>query len=111
MKKVVWLGAAHFRELSSADLQQAGVEAGVFSKTSFARRQPVEVEDSVAEALIENPRLFGKFGIHEDVAEDTQPAEAALEAGKASETGANQESTGTPSAGAAKAAGSSTRTR
>ena len=107
MKKVIYQGPADIRILTSDDVQQAGVEAGVFKKTEFFRNESVEVEDSVATALIENPDVFGKFAIHEEVAEAETADAPEVEAGEPTSTGSHSTSEGSPS-GAAKSVRGST---
>ena len=101
MKQVAYQGPADIRILTSDDVQTVGVEAGVFKKTEFYRDQPVEVDDSVADALIENDGVFGKFAVVEkadaEKAAQDDEAEAEVEEGEATASGANTETTGTPS--------------
>jgi len=96
MKKVAYQGPADIRILTSEDVQTVGVEAGVFKKTEFYRGQAVEVDGSVADALIEHGDVFGKFAVVEAVDQEAQ-ADQVAEVGEATATGSNQESTGTPS--------------
>lgn len=56
---IAFQGPSHFRVLAAADLALAGVEG--FKKTEFPRRVPVEVEDRVAQAILERPKLYGNF--------------------------------------------------
>jgi hypothetical protein len=126
MKQVVYQGPSDIRILTSDDVQTVGVEAGVFKKTEFYRDQPVEVDDSVHDALIENSDVFGKFATYEEAdeptgASDDSDDEAEVEVGKATASGSNQESTGTPTGGTSggrvsgstgrSTTGSSSRTR
>lgn len=69
MKKVMYKGRSSARVFNSEDLQKSGVEAGVFTEMTFPRNTPVEVEDVVADALIENPRLYDNFAIFEEIEE------------------------------------------
>lgn len=109
-KQVVYRGREDFRELTSDDVQKAGVEAGKLRKTSFARNEPVEVDDSVANALIENPELFGSFALYESA---DQPELDGVDEAASSERGeATSTTDSTPSTtGATRNAGSSTRTK
>lgn len=109
-KQVVYRGRDDFRELNSDDVQKAGVEPGKLRKTSFPRNEPVEVEDSVADALIENPELFGSFALHESA---EQPALDGVDEVTSAEKGeATSTTDSTPSTtGATRNAGSSTRTK
>lgn len=109
MTKVAYQGPADIRILTSDDVQQVGVEAGVFKKTEFYRDQPVELDDSVANALIENGDVFGKFAVYEEADAKSATDEAAepAEPGEATSTGANTTSDGSPS-GTPKSVRSST---
>lgn len=100
-KKIVYKGAAHFREVTAGDFKSAGVEQEGFTKTSFPRNVAVEVDDSVAEVLL-NDKRFGKFA-----EAPAEKAEASSDNAEAS-TESAQESTGTPSTTTTR---SSTRTR
>jgi hypothetical protein len=51
------------RELGAADLAKAGVEG--FKKTTFHNGQAVEVEDNVADALVNHGIFGGDFSISE----------------------------------------------
>lgn len=59
MARVIYRGPFDIRTLRSDDLKKTQVEG--FRMTSFPRGQEVQVEDDVAEALVENPKLYGKF--------------------------------------------------
>lgn len=107
MKNITYQGPADARVLAGADLAKAGVED--FEDTVFGAHVPVKVVNKVADALIGNPELFGNFGLAEE--DDAEPSTATAEGAEVASTESAQESTGTPSAGAANAAGSSTRTR
>lgn len=63
---VKYTGTADFRELGSADFKKFGVEGG--RKTTFARNEPTEVDDSLWPAL-------EKIGEFEQVQQDEAPAE------------------------------------
>lgn len=101
-KQIVYRGSEDFRILDSEDLQKGGVEAGVFRKTEFPRYQPVDVEDAVANALIERSDLYGKFALHEVIDETSVELDGVDEGATASTTDS------TPVTGA-KTAGSSKR--
>lgn len=85
MALIKYTGRAHVRSLAAADLKQHGVEG--FSKTNFARGQATEVSDEVAEAIIGNPTVFGKFEVAE------REAQADTKAGKADKSGEEAAST------------------
>lgn len=59
MIKVVYKGPSDIRNLSGEDLAKKGIEG--FPNTSFHKDVATSVSDDVAEALIFNPNLFGKF--------------------------------------------------
>lgn len=73
MREVVFTGApgslTDARELSAPDLKKVGVEG--FSKTTFRRGEVVEVEDDVADALVNNDEYFGDFAYHDADARTT----------------------------------------
>lgn len=52
MAYLKYTGTAHYRILDSADLKKFGVKG--FRKTTWAMGEALEVDDSVAEALIDN---------------------------------------------------------
>lgn len=66
MTNIVYKGKADRRVLSAADLKSHGVE---FTKTTFNRGEAQEVDEAVAEVLISNPKIFGKF----ELADAKQP--------------------------------------
>lgn len=66
-KKIVLRGHVDVRVLDAKDLEKAGVEG--FKKTPFLLDVPREVEDDVAEALLGDAGMFGKF-------EEVKPEEA-----------------------------------
>lgn len=69
MSKVIFSGTEDFRILAAADLSKAGVEG--FKKTTFSKGEETEVDENVAQALLSDPDLFGKFTLAE-------PAESAV---------------------------------
>lgn len=89
MANIKYTGRAHIRSLSAADLKQSGVEG--FSKTDFARGQSIEVADEVAEAIIGNPEIFGKFEVVE------RDAQADTKTEKVADADADKASTGSAS--------------
>lgn len=89
MAQVKFTGRADARILSAADLAKAGVEG--FTKREFRKGEAVEVDDTVAKALIDNSDIFGDF----ESAEADAEREASKSDTTATETGASQESTGT----------------
>lgn len=70
MTNIRFMGAWDARVLSSADLKKHGVED--FTKTMFPRGQAVEVSEEVAEVLLSNAKIFGKFEKVEEGTEDVQ---------------------------------------
>lgn len=105
MAKVTFTGPADIRELDSDDLKRhAGVEG--FRKTSFRKGEAKDVDDAVAQALIEHPDVFGDFELGE--VEEKQTELEGLEAGEASASGSNSTTDSTPRS---RPNGASTRTR
>lgn len=61
MKHLVYQGNADFRRLSPEDLKKHGGDLA--QPVVFTRGEPVEVNESVAKALLENPRVYGNFEV------------------------------------------------
>lgn len=103
MAQVQYTGRSDFRILGGHDLAKAGVEG--FETTNFPRHELVEVTPEVALALQDNALFDGEFFIvdGQDVPEPTPEVTTAtviedeVTPAEVTETGANQESTGTPS--------------
>lgn len=66
---IKYVHGSNFRELDAADLKKAGVDG--FKKTTFAKDEPVEVEDNVAAALVDN-----ESGLFDDEFEYVEDDEA-----------------------------------
>ena len=79
MKLIKYTGAVDFRVLASEDLKVAEVTG--FRKTIFPVGVGVEVDDEVAQALIDNPDIFGNFEVIENAPEviDDQIAAIAVD--------------------------------
>lgn len=61
MTKVVYMDGSQgdSRVLAAADLSKAGVEG--FTKTTFIHGEAKDIDDAVAQALVNDPELFGLF--------------------------------------------------
>lgn len=84
------------RELSSADLAQHGVEG--FKKQTFRAGEAVEVDDAVAELLVNNPDVFGSFEFAKGKDVEAEDAE------DAPNSGTSQESVSPPRTGRTRSA-------
>jgi hypothetical protein len=70
--KIKYTGLANIRQLLVSDLEKWGVE--IKSKLHFPHNEAVEVEDDVADAVLEN--LPGEFEKHVDEPKTTTDAPA-----------------------------------
>jgi len=77
MKHISYNGPAHVRQFSEADIQSLGVSSP--RDLLFKRREPQEVSNELAEALLKLPRQFTDV----TVAEGDNPEAAATAAKKA----------------------------
>ena len=92
---IKYTGTSDFQEFGKADFDKAGVEGG--KKLRFARNEPVEVDDTLAEALISKEGLFGDFSFEQadEEDDDTEPKSAAAKAKAAAGSGAGASTEGT----------------
>lgn len=120
MTQIVYKGTSDYRELSAEDLKKANVEG--FRKTSFAKGEPVEVDDAVATALVDNESgMFeGEFEVYDENAksakagnsdgDDETPALVDAEPGASGSTPDGSTGRGTSTAGASRSGVSSRST-
>lgn len=73
MKNIAWAGRSDARNLDAADFAKVGVDLSSAKDQSFIfpRHTAVQVTNEVAQALIDNPRLFGPFELTEAEEGDT----------------------------------------
>lgn len=87
MAQVIYQGPSDAYELSAADFKRLGVEDG--KKTAFPRGEAVEVDDSVAEALLAGEKLAhsNAFKLAENTPTESAEDEDEGDANEPMETG------------------------
>lgn len=96
MKTIAYTGTSDFQTFGKADFAKAGVEDG--KKITFARHEPTEVDDDIAQVLLDREGLFGGYSFtdvtEEGEDENTEEAQAVAQAEAAASTKPKKKTSG-----------------
>lgn len=69
MKQIIYTGTSDFREFTKLDLERLGVE---HKEISFAKKQPVEVSNELADLLLNSILVEREFVLADDPIEEDE---------------------------------------